>query len=235
MKALFSLISIGLTVLIFSACNVNPERSESFIKLSKRVDALEKSFKDIQNGQNDLYEQLSQMRKSLEASQAAGGTGGGMDPAALNGILQRIEQLEKKIGLVENQLTLQQKGGESKPAAAKAPAKEKEAEPAAPAPDPSLQPPAASGATPAVVPKPAPEGKAAAKKTDAKKSAEKTPEKPAEKGSSTKGSYYTIQAGDTLESIASKNGVTVQQLKDENHLTNGAKLLGGQQLFIPKK
>jgi LysM repeat protein len=232
MKALFSLISIGLMVLIFSACNVNPERSESFIKLSKRVDALEKSFKDIQNGQNDLYEQLSQMRKSVEASQAAGGTGGGMDPAALNGILQRIEQLEKKIGLVENQLTLQQKGGESKPAA-KAPAKEKEAEPAV-APDPSLQPPAASNATPAVVPKPATEGKAA-KKTDVKKPAEKTPEKPAEKGSSTKGSYYTIQSGDTLESIATKNGVTVQQLKDENHLTNGAKLLGGQQLFIPKK
>ncbi|HNY26311.1 MAG TPA: LysM peptidoglycan-binding domain-containing protein [Candidatus Sumerlaeota bacterium] len=231
MKSLVSLVSIGLMVLIFSACNVNPERSESFIKLSKRVDALEKSYKDIQNGQNDLYEQLSQIRKSVEASQAAGGTGGGADPAALTAALQRIEQLEKKIGLVENQLALQQKGGESKPTA-KAPAKE--AEPAV-APDATLQPPTPGGA-PAVVPKSVTDGKAA-KKTDAKKSAEKSAEKPAEKASSasTKGSYYTIQSGDTLESIASKNGVTVQQLKDENHLTNGAKLLGGQQLFIPKK
>jgi LysM repeat protein/chaperonin cofactor prefoldin len=233
MKSLSCLISISLMVLIFSACNVNPERSDAFIKLSKRVEELEKSYKGAQTDLSDLYEQLNQVRKSLETAPAAGAGAGGVttDPAAVTAAVQRLEQLEKKVALLENQMTLQQKG-----APAKTPAKpaEKAVEPAA-APGTDLQPPTAPDAS-TVVPKPAAPAadKTGAKKPDAKKPAEKAGEKAAA-ASSAKGSYYTIQSGDTLETIASKNGVTVQQLKDENHLTNGAKLMGGQQIFIPKK
>ncbi len=227
MKSLLCLISIGLMVLVFSACNVNPERSESFIKLSKRVEEMEKTLKGVQTDQNDLYEKLDQIRKTLETTPTAGVDGAAADPAALTAALQRVDQLEKKVALLENQVSLQQKG-----ASTKAPAKpvEKETEPA-PAVDADLQPPT-TPPSPTVVPKsaaPAAEEKAGAKKQEAKKSTGKSA------ASSSKGFYYTIQSGDTLETIASKNGVTVQQLKDENRLTNGSKLLGGQQLFIPKK
>lgn len=46
--------------------------------------------------------------------------------------------------------------------------------------------------------------------------------------------YYKVQSGDTLWSIARKNGVTVNQIKEANNLTSNA-LSIGQLLFIPKE
>jgi surface antigen len=43
---------------------------------------------------------------------------------------------------------------------------------------------------------------------------------------------YTTQAGDTLQSIAAANGITVQTLIDANKLTKGAALQPGWQLII---
>jgi len=45
--------------------------------------------------------------------------------------------------------------------------------------------------------------------------------------------YYKVQSGDTLWSIARKNGVTVNDLKSANNLTSNA-LSIGQLLYIPK-
>lgn len=83
--------------------------------------------------------------------------------------------------------------------------------------------------------KPAPVAKAAAapvKKTTttaAAKPVAKTVSKPATPA----GRYYTIQAGDSLEKIASSNGVTVASLRDANRLPAGARPLKGQRLYIP--
>jgi len=46
--------------------------------------------------------------------------------------------------------------------------------------------------------------------------------------------YYKVQSGDTLWSIARKNGITVNQLKEANNLTSNA-LTIGQLLYIPKE
>ena len=46
--------------------------------------------------------------------------------------------------------------------------------------------------------------------------------------------YYKVQNGDTLWSIARKNGVTVNELKEANNLTSNA-LSIGQLLYIPKE
>lgn len=46
--------------------------------------------------------------------------------------------------------------------------------------------------------------------------------------------YYQVKSGDTLWSIARKNGVTVTELKEANNLTSNA-LSIGQLLYIPKE
>jgi uncharacterized coiled-coil protein SlyX len=175
MKTLLCLLTTTLVVLLFSACNVNPERSDAFIKLSKHVDDLEKSLKGAQTELSDLYEQLSEVRKAMETSQTVGiGTPSGDSPA-LTSALQRLEQIESKMTLLESQLALQQKSAATPKAPAVKPA-EKETTPE-PAADPDLQPPTAT--TPSVVPKAAPAaGKAETSKTDSRKSAEKTLPRP---------------------------------------------------------
>jgi LysM repeat protein len=47
------------------------------------------------------------------------------------------------------------------------------------------------------------------------------------------GTVYTVQPGDTLFSIAQRNGITVQEIVDANNLTDPNHLAVGQQLIIP--
>jgi LysM repeat protein len=52
-------------------------------------------------------------------------------------------------------------------------------------------------------------------------------------GATTGGTVYTVQAGDTLFSIARRFGVTVQAIVEANNLANPDSLSIGQQLVIP--
>ena len=54
-----------------------------------------------------------------------------------------------------------------------------------------------------------------------------------ESASPSSGTYYTVKKGDTLYSIASKNGLTVNELKSLNNLTTNT-LTIGQSLLIDK-
>ncbi len=45
--------------------------------------------------------------------------------------------------------------------------------------------------------------------------------------------YYVVQAGDTLSGIASKLGVTMQELVDANDLNDANNIFSGQQLLVP--
>lgn len=54
-----------------------------------------------------------------------------------------------------------------------------------------------------------------------------------ESTSPSSGTYYTVKKGDTLYSIASKNGLTVNELKSLNNLTTNT-LTIGQSLLIDK-
>jgi LysM repeat protein len=47
------------------------------------------------------------------------------------------------------------------------------------------------------------------------------------------GTYYVVQRGDTLKSIADRFGVTFQQLIQANNLTNPNVIYVGQRLFVP--
>lgn len=53
-------------------------------------------------------------------------------------------------------------------------------------------------------------------------------------GKSTGGKTVTVKKGDSLSSIAAKNGVTVQQLKDQNGI-KGNTIMAGQKITIPGK
>lgn len=53
-------------------------------------------------------------------------------------------------------------------------------------------------------------------------------------GKTTGGKTVTVKKGDSLSSIAAKNGVTVQQLKDQNGI-KGSTIMAGQKLTIPGK
>lgn len=59
--------------------------------------------------------------------------------------------------------------------------------------------------------------------------------KPAEKFEDPKGSWYTIKSGDTLETIARSQGVTVSALISANPgLSRSKQLIAGQKIWIPK-
>jgi LysM repeat protein len=45
--------------------------------------------------------------------------------------------------------------------------------------------------------------------------------------------YYTVQAGDTLSGIATKLGVTMQELVDANGLNDANNIFSGQRLLVP--
>ena len=46
---------------------------------------------------------------------------------------------------------------------------------------------------------------------------------------------HTVQRGETLASIASKYGVTVQELATANNISNPNLISVGQELFVPQR
>lgn len=51
--------------------------------------------------------------------------------------------------------------------------------------------------------------------------------------SASRGRYYTLKSGETLETVAQSNGITVEKLRQENRIPNGARVLKGQRIYIP--
>lgn len=49
-----------------------------------------------------------------------------------------------------------------------------------------------------------------------------------------KGSYYSVNAGDTMESIAKAHNITPDAIAKSNHIPASAKLRSGQTIFIPR-
>ncbi len=62
----------------------------------------------------------------------------------------------------------------------------------------------------------------------------KSSEKPATATlTASKGSYYVVKSGDTVEKVAAARGISAKALLDANHLPAGAKLFAGQRVFVP--
>lgn len=52
-------------------------------------------------------------------------------------------------------------------------------------------------------------------------------------GTSDEGSVYVVQRGDTLFSIARRNGLTTDDLAEVNNIANPARIFVGQRIVIP--
>jgi LysM repeat protein len=50
-----------------------------------------------------------------------------------------------------------------------------------------------------------------------------------------KGFYHEVKAGETLDSLAIKYGLSKSKIAEENRLPSSAKLIPGQRIFIPKQ
>lgn len=48
-----------------------------------------------------------------------------------------------------------------------------------------------------------------------------------------KGTWYSVQSGDTVSAISQKMGIPIEDLIEINQLTNPSKIIVGQRLFIP--
>jgi len=51
--------------------------------------------------------------------------------------------------------------------------------------------------------------------------------------SASRGFYYTLKSGETLETVAEANGITIEKLRQENRIPNGARVLKGQRIYVP--
>ena len=45
--------------------------------------------------------------------------------------------------------------------------------------------------------------------------------------------FYIVQKGDSLGSIATRFGTTVQRLMDLNHISNANRIVVGQKILLP--
>ena len=72
-------------------------------------------------------------------------------------------------------------------------------------------------------------------KTSASASTKKAAKLAVEKPSAPRGFYYTTKTGDTFESIASRNNISVTRLKEANRLRGSATLYPAQPIYIPTK
>lgn len=64
-------------------------------------------------------------------------------------------------------------------------------------------------------------------------SAPAAPRAAAPKPAPSRGTYHTIEAGETIDAIAAKHNTTADKLLQANHLPKGVRLAKGQRLFIP--
>lgn len=238
-----SVLSCGLVVaagaLAFVGCSAKPENSPKIQKKFAEVDELKTSVEDNTQFLRTLAGDMTIIKEQLSSLQALNPeSGSGKD------LLARFDALEQRLNSIET--------GAGERIVASVPTSNSDAVSEVLAnPEnvselatnkPTIQPVAdklipvnqlSTRETPA---KP----KATTTKPAAKPEAKKETAKPAAAstknvGSSSKGSYYTLQAGDTLFKVAAANGVSVAELEKENRIPAGAKVLKGQKIFIPKK
>ncbi|MDK2973580.1 MAG: LysM domain [Candidatus Sumerlaeota bacterium] len=199
----------------FVGCSSKPENSPVIRKKFAEVESLKDEVAETNKMIRTLAGDITIMKDEVSNLRALAPDGkGGTE------LITRLDALERRLAEMEVQ-------GTTMAAARVQPAGTKEV--ASASFNGLAVPTAKAPETKKETAKPAP-AKAAPKTTaSAPKPAAKTVSKPAKPA----GRYYTIQAGDSLEKIASSNGVSVASLRDANRLPAGARPLKGQRLYIP--
>jgi LysM repeat protein len=237
-------------VLAFAGCTGKPENSpyirNKFAQLDetkKDTEQLRAQLAAISGDLNVLSEQIRELRALAP------------DSTGTSEVIQRLNSLEKRIASMDGKAAPATLRTNSAPAPAGGSTNPDSATTSrvagasdVPKPVTELAPPAGVD-TRAGSSKPAEVAKAETKKTETKKAETRKAEtmnaaiKPGEKKASTTqativqtksaGKYYTVQAGDTVQSIANAHGITVDVLLKENRIPAGARVPKGQRLYIP--
>ncbi len=197
-----------------AACSAKPENSPVIRKKFAEVDEIKEQLDESSKLLRNVAGEITILRDEVSNLRAlAPGENGAIE------VVSRLEAIEQRLDSFE-----------SKPARVVASA----VQPASNAPTTrefsGLATGAAATAAPTAEKKPdvaaaKPAGKPVAKPVAAAP-------KPAAKPT---GKYYTLQAGDTLEKIASDNGISTKDLAQANRLPPGARPLKGQRIYVPGK
>ena len=215
----------------FTGCNVNPEKSPAFIKLRNQAARLEETQKATEDDVKQVYTQIGDLQEEVRALRAAAGASGRSSPD-LSAATGRIEALEQRVAELQTALAAQKKEFDTALAAQSKRTEDRLAKlgktvgktterPAATraAPGPAQTRPTRDSSVAAPKPERAP-GRAGAN---------------TEAGPKSRGFYYKVQRGDTLQTVAKRFSTSTQQICGDNHLPASAKLVPGQQLYIVRK
>lgn len=214
------LFLLSLVILWTAGCSQNIEQNLTFQDLVSRVDRLEESQKETDRKAVSLDNEFQQVTKDVAKITAKGP---GAAPDATKALEQRIVMLERRL----NELA----SASARPGAADA------AEPVLP--KQPLPAPATAGKK-TVVSHVTGAGQPATAHATAKRAGRQAETRLAKDHSGetrTKkaggGKYHQVAAGETLEKIAARYQIPAASILRANGLPNGAKVMPGQEIYIP--
>lgn len=225
-----SLALAGALVISLTGCSGKPENSPVVQKKFAEIDEMKETVEDNAQILRTLTGELTIIKDDLAGLRAA-------DPNSQAGqeLMSRIDDLELRLGAVGNGTetkiadlyndktpTANLQGLATTRTLAEATAEKKTSPPTRTSPSNDRI---------------FPEGTELREKrttTPPKTTAAPAAPKPAApKPAATRGRYYTLQSGESLESVAQQNNITVAELMKQNRLPSGATLLKGQRIYIP--
>ncbi|MCB2156821.1 LysM peptidoglycan-binding domain-containing protein [bacterium] len=223
---LFKFLAISIVVLSMAACSAKPENSPVIRKKFAEVDEMKTENQELVKEVRTLMGDVTVLKDQVSNLRALS-----PDASGEIDVVNRIEQLEARLSKLET--------GQTVIASASKPATSTHGSPplagASSDKDIIRETIRSAAQETRTEPKPVVHETKTQTKPAVKTVAVSTAPKPAPKPTTPRGHYYTIESGDSLESIAAKNGVSLDALKKANHLPPGARPLKGQRLFIPAK
>ncbi|MFP4581349.1 MAG: LysM peptidoglycan-binding domain-containing protein [Candidatus Sumerlaeia bacterium] len=201
-----------ILVLLFSACNVSPEKDPAFLKMAGKIKALEDAQNKTQRSVESLYldvdiltEELKKVGKDIRSLAQN-------DPNSekMMTTLSELEKLQSQLNMIQAKLDKQQ-AELSETSATVTKLKNRPATVVQASPKPRTSAAATSTKSPqASAAKPKPEEKKAA------------------------GFYYQVKKDDTLQSIAEKFKIGSADILRANRLPMSAAIFPGQSIYIPQ-
>lgn len=206
---------VGLLVFCLSGCTISSEKDPAFIKMKRKLTALEDEQKDTKRSIENLYfecdtlaQDLSSVKTAAKARGASPGAGRQLETA-----IKRIHELGEEVKRLDAALTSQKKKTETRLAALKRTGSSA-----------SSRRSGGSSAMTSSVSRKRPTSSTAR----ASSSRSRTPTQP-------KGFYYKVRQGDTLQRVAKKHSVTSAQICRANRMPMSATLYSGQLIYIPRR
>ncbi len=229
-----------VTAMAFMACTAKPENSPVIRKKFAEVDTMNQKVSEMRTTLDSVSADLRILNEQIAEVRA-------LNPDTANGtdIVKRIEALESRMttGAQPTLATNPAPGASTKPnTTANGPTSLASSTTAEPS---TLNAKLAVPAEPAV--KKVSNDIVAAAPSKEKAAPAKATTKPAEKPAKASadsvkkavtkaaGRYYRVQPGDTVETIAAKNGISVDSIRKANKLPAGSKVPAGQNLYLPGK